>query len=222
MESFSERIVQFSKSQDFIGSSGESSFQVQGEALSATFYFTVSRGQLKHLSYTVNEEKVENGVLFALCKLLKNADIKRIKSLTAREVESFLRDKNHIPAMGDLPFPDLFVDTFRELLLSKVFEDEIIKDLDFWTIKENASYVDKIKAISEFFTLKINMSEYFSEENIVIELIQLEEESFFVEFSSSVNSVKLAPNTLSEVFLESIERLVHSVIRSENINLVAE
>ena len=222
MESFSERIVQFSKSQDYVGSSGESSFTVEGEGLSATFSFTANRGQLKLISYTVEEEKVVNGVLFALCKLLKNADIKRIKSLTSREVESFLRDKNHVPSMGETPFPDQFVDSFRELLLSNVFAGEIIKDLDFWIVKENASYVDKIKAISEFFTLKINMSEYFSEENIAIELIQLEDESFFVEFSSSINSVKLAPNTLSKVFLESIEGLVHSVIRSENINLVAE
>ncbi|PIK16006.1 hypothetical protein [Halobacteriovorax sp. JY17] len=222
MESFSSRIIKFSKAHDFVGNKGESHFSVEADQFKATFYFTANRGQLKEISYTVESERIENGILFALCTLLKNADTKRMKSITAREVESFLRDQNHIPAMGESPFPGAFVDSFRELLISSVFESEIRKDVDFWEVSEESSYVDKIKAISDFFTLKINMNEYFLEESMEIELIQLEDDAFFVEFRSSINHVKLAPNTLSKVFLDSLEGLVRSVIKSENINLVAE
>ncbi|WP_372653746.1 hypothetical protein [Halobacteriovorax sp.] len=222
MERFSARIQQFSKSTDYVGSSGNSSFEVRFGDLRVNFNFTVTRGVLTELLYETEQERVENGIYFAICKILKGADLQRIKSISSREVESFLRDQNHIPAMGESPFPFEVVDTIRNLLVTSIFEYELADDLDFWRIASDATYVDKIKAISEFFTLKINMSDYFTQEKVEIELIQLEEDTFFVELSSSVNSVKLAPNFLPKEALSVIEGLVRSVINSENINLVAE
>ncbi|GEM_PF-5118971 len=222
MGSYSTRIQEFSKSTDYIGNTGGSSFEVRADGLKVRFSFTVKRGMLTELLYEVEEDRIENGIFYAICKVLKSADLKRIKSLSSREVESFLRDQNHIPAMGESPFPSKIVDDIRNLLVTSIFEYELADDLDFWRVGENPTYVDKIKAISEFFTLKVNMSDYFTQENVEIELIHLEEESFYVELSSSINHVKLAPNYLPKETLSSLEGLVRSVIKSENINLVAE
>lgn len=200
--------------------SGDATFSVVHEGTYLKYFFSVRNGVLLNLGYESIDNELASAICYGLCLLLKRADYQRVQTLSSREVESFLRDENHIPAVET--FPEELIKLFKDRLIGAMLYEELREETPFFEVELDSSYISKIKSLSDFFVLKINMCELFRQENIEIELIQLEKEELFVSFYSSINRVKLAPNTLGQGALESVERLVRSVIHSESINLVAE
>jgi len=219
---YSRRVLEFSKSDKYKMNDDKACFSATAKSHSVDFSVVVERGRVKKLNHKPCHNTAIDSVSYALCALLENSQMQRIESLSAREVESFLRDQNHVSSMEGAEFPSEFIELFCAKLMGHIFSVELSDGLEMWQIGPEASYVDKINAISDFFTLRVNTLGYLSEKNIEVECIHLSETELVIGFKSGINNMKLAPNTLNKELLGTLEELVRSVIQCEKINLVAE
>ncbi|OUR97920.1 hypothetical protein A9Q84_06915 [Halobacteriovorax marinus] len=222
MESFSKRILEFSKSKDFVGNTGEFSFVVKSAELNSRFFVSLNRENIGSISYESELDGPFLGIFHSLCKLFSNSSLDRVRTFAPRELESFLRDSNQTPSVPGDQFPTQFIEDFKKVLLSSYLAFFAEEDISGWCARENATYVGNIKAIKEFFTLRLNMMNYFSEQNIEVNLVHLAGKEVVIEFISTVNSLKLAPTSLSNEEFSVLAKIIGTIIGHDQINLVAE
>lgn len=222
LESVSKRIIDFSKSDDFKGDFGDYSFEVVSKGIVCRFFVKKNFESIDSITYQTKLSGPVLGVFHALCKLLLKSNLERIRSFSFRELESYLRDSNQTPAMGEDDFPIEFIDEFKRRFLSAYLTFYLKDDIEEWRVAPGCSYVGKIKAIKEFLTLKVNMFSYFQGQNIEINLVHLGGEEVVIEFISTVNSLKLSPTSLSRDEILALGSLIGVIIDLDQINLVAE
>jgi len=214
--------MDFSKSNDFVGNTGDFDFEVVSGKLRCHFFVSLNKGNISNISYKSDLTGGFLGFFHALCKLLSKSELDRVRNFSNRELESFLRDSNQTPSMNEDQFPNEFIELFKNSLLSAYLKNSLENDIADWTIRLGASYIDKVKAIREFLTLRVNMNNYFQEQNIEVNLVHLGDEEAVIEFVSTINSLKLSPNTLTNLEILTMGKLIGTIIGNDQINLVAE
>jgi hypothetical protein len=214
-------MIEFSKIDDFVGSQGDFSFELTWEESSCEFFIETFNMGFKNLKFNTNDNSPKRAIYHSLCKLLKNSDIDRVRNFSSRELDSFLRDENHIPSM-ESGFPDAEIKKFTETLLAAYVEFLLEDDIDDWKVSKDSTYVERIQAINDFMAIKVNVIEYFSSLNLEVNLVHLTEDSVFIELKSVVNGLKLATNSIDKEMYLSLERVVRRIIGRQSIKLVAE
>lgn len=221
LESFSKRMIDFSKIEDHVGVEGDFSFKTDWDEAEVDFFVTSKNLIFTKLLFSTLDETPKRAIYHSLCKLLENSDIDRMKSFSSRELDSFLRDENHVPCMTT-GFPDEEIKKFTSKLLAVHFESLLESEVDDWSVVSTSTYIDKIRAIDDFLAIKVNVLEQFSSINVDVNLVHLTNEMIYVELKSSINGLKLSPTTIDKEMILALERVMRRIIGSENIILVAE
>ena len=221
---YSKRMHTFSQDKSFIGNEGELHFELTlQKELPVNFYATLSRNGVSKINYQLSEQDLSDprsAIFFGISKLLHNSNLDRIKSFTARELDSFLRDENHIECMES--FPTLFISEFINRLIAELFYYEISEEIEGWNISRESGYVQKIAALGDFFAIKLNTHQVISSENYEIHLVHLTDEQVFIELRGVSNGLKMDHSLLTKDIFSKLEIVVRRIIDSETIKLVAE
>ena len=110
---FSTRIVERSQSPNFLLDTEKASdflkdltsekffynFEVANSNGLIKIFGRVDQSNIVEINYSTNIKEVALGFLDALIELIKGRNIIALSGLSMREVESFLRDQNHIPSI---------------------------------------------------------------------------------------------------------------------------
>jgi hypothetical protein len=213
---------ELSTKDDHNGDQGDFSIELTYEQIQVTFFADLNRsGRVSKLSFQSYCNTPLRAVFYGLCTILRNSDLERVLSLSERELDSFLRDENHIPCMKEGLSID-FVQEFSSKFLASFLNNELKDEVEDWSVESSASYVEKIGAINDFLAIKVNTLDYFSNANLEMHLVHLSEETIFCEFRSSINRVKQAPNVINEDSRASLGKLMGRIIDNESIKLVVE
>ena len=221
---YSKRMQTFSLDEQYLSNEGDLHFpMLLQDELEVNFSVSLSRNGLEKINYRPDPEKsndVRIAIFFALSKLLAKSNLERLKNFSARELESFLRDENHVACMEN--FPIQFISEFKEKLTSELFYYQVSQEVDGWNISKDATYVEKITALSDFLAIKVNTHEVVSSENIELHLVHLTNEQAFIELRGAGNGLKMDGSLLSKALLDKLQLIMRRIIESESIILVAE
>ena len=214
-------MVEFSTKEDFDAKEGDFSFSHRLFDTEVEFFITKNRENIKSIHFSTSDSSPLRAIFYGMCLILKNSTIQRVKEFSERELDSFLRDENHIPCMeGGVPSD--FISVFYSKLVAAQLNSDLKDEVDDWKAPEGANYVEKIGAISDFFAIKLNPSDQLANANLEMQLVHLTDDEVICEFRSSINRVKQQPNSLDLESRKVIEELVRRIIGTEKIKLVVE
>lgn len=167
--------------------------------------FNQSSDKILTLKYRKDWSDVEKITLEVMAIFLKNRELKRISSISIKELESFLRDDNLIPSADNNTLSSF------ELALEKIKKCLIIETLVHFfpsiEVKNSDLFIEKIKFHQSLITF-LNQY-YFSESKV--KHIMSEHEFIYCQFSDEK----------SEPLFQAILNNYFEIVHSDLIKVVA-
>jgi hypothetical protein len=164
-----------------------------------------------HLEYSTNLSGVDLGLVDVVCKLMHARNLNNLLEVNFREVDSFLRDENHIPCFDSPPnsfssIKSLFIELYWLMLMPPVQR----------SVEQLVSYVEKLNAISEYVNKQWNENSLVKMHKYDAKFIALEGNLIILEFKKSTEE------KTKQLLCEKLCNTFCKILDEKSIKVVAE
>ena len=196
--------------QEFNGFSPEDIFRVRmsidDTKLIELYGHVDEEGLLSQLNYQTNLSGIDLGFLDALFHILQGKGRRNLLELTTREVESFMRDENHVPAFTSELAPDPKIWQVINTIIKEVnktltpSQNPLLTGTEF----EALSLVEKLKAMESLIEQAIRPA--LIKDGGDLKLVNINQNQVFISFQGNCSGCPSSQGGTLEFVSETIKK----------------